>query len=310
VIAGSVYIAYRTGAIKATIGGVKSLSKKIGAKLTEKQLIDVVTDACKTTTIDIEKSIPEIVSKLESSGDKYLLKAGSTMHHITGNKDFDITKSVSDRLFTSFSDDDVAAYKSLLNIRSSSNINERYDVKLKAIKDLVIPNEERTNQIVNELLNKQEFKNKLINTMTNFKMSSLGYSNPHSKSKVYKALYKMHRQRQLESFNEMTSNEKINLALWSVVRNDVSSTDVKNAFKQKGFNAFFDGNDRGKIAYSPLVILDPKSSLTSVSKEIVMNKDIVNAANQILNNHDHPAYKDAKDLLKKIVVYGGNLSRI
>lgn len=310
VVAGSVYIAYRTGALNSTVEGVKSLYSKTGVKLTDKQLKQVTYDACKSVTSDISTTLSNMPTKLEQNGSDYVLKAGSKINHISGKADFDINKSVSDRLYVSFTDDDVAAYKSLLNIRGNGGAqNERYNVSLKAIKDLVVPSEERTNQIVNELLNKQEFKNKLVNSMTNYKMESLGFKNVHSKSPYYKGLYKMHRQRQLDEFNGFSDNKKIQEALWSVVRDDATSKDIKNAFKQQGFDAIFDINDKGVIAEKPLIVLDAKSNLSVIGKEAVNNTNIQKAAEQLLNNPNHPAYKDAKDLLNKIVIAGGDLSK-
>lgn len=307
-VAGSLAIAYKTGALAAASDGIKKLYDKTHTKLTEEQLKSVVSDACRKTVQDIEASVPEIASKFEATGDKLVLKAGSTMHHITGKENFNLGDGSSDRLFTSFTDDDIAAYKALLNIRYESK--GRYDIKLKAVQDLVLPNEARTNQIVGDLLQKPEFTNKLINSMTNFKMEGLGYKNVHGKTKEYKALRDMHRQRQVDAFNKMSDAEKIKQALWTVVRNDSTGETVKATFKNLGYNSLLDGNDKGLLADSPLILLDPKSSVIVTGKKVLSNNDVLDAANQIMNNQSHPAYKDAKDLIEKIIHYGGDLSKL
>lgn len=273
-VGAAVTIAYKTGAAKAFVNNVKGIYSKTGTKVP----LDVLKQQANLAK---EQTLEDIQITLKNGGVQ--IPKGATIHRMHATS-FDVSKT-GDHLYTSFTEGDVAAYKSIL--KDWSGTGKRYDVELQAIKDIVAPNEEQTRNIISSLTKDPKFVSSLKKTTYDFYKERLkGISSDASI-----------RRRVEEEFRLADDEGMFSKAMWSIVRGDNSSKVIENAFKKRGYGAIIDYFDKGELSEYPLILLDPKDSVIKTGEHLVKSKEMHEAIRTILKNPNHPAYVYAKGML-------------
>lgn len=267
VVAGAsaaVYIAYRNGAFDAL-----RQSKDFAAAL----------DA------GDNKKAAEIASKV--FGDAFddvdlVLDKGTTLHRMTGFKDYDLSQA-GDAIYTSFTDADRDTYRSMLVDHFETG--EWIEATLKATDTLKAPSKEKTKAIIDELMKQDDFLDKIADAVSDGDWAQ-------------KAINKY----QLEN---ATDEQKFYTAIYSLVKRDSAAAKaIKEKVKAEGYSAIIDFYDKATLADAPLIVLDPDKTLEKVGEQKITKVMKKVALENVKNAENHPSQERAKEFLDYIQQLG------
>ena len=203
-----------------------------------------------------------------------VLEPGSKIHRMVGFKDFDLKKA-GKRIYASFEPGDVDAYKSLL--RDYNRTRERYDVTLEVTKRIKAPTLEKAKEIFDRLYNENpEYKKALSNTLVELHSS---FTPGVSKSVIRTTVEK-----------DISSNP-FSKGIYAMVRGGADSDMLSKAYRKAGYNAIVDYFDRGSLANTPLILLDPKRTLRKTGESFVTKNDKLDSLFRLFAT-DHISVKD------------------
>lgn len=198
-------------------------------------------------------SSDDIVKKAMKDGFDDLdivLEKGSSIHRMSSYKDIDFSK-ISDPTYVSYKDKDVLKYMSML--KDWNGTGERYDILLEATKDIKMPSEKKARAIFNDLWNNNpEYKEKLQNSII----------------KTYENFYDSPKVAKEEAIKSIKDNP-FKMGVFSIVRKNEDSKIFLNKITSAGYDAIEDYFDKGSFTDSPVILLDPSSSIIKKGETFV-----------------------------------------
>ena len=179
-----------------------------------------------------------------------ILREGDIVHRMSAYADVDYSQATKP-LYVSFKDTDVAVYMTML--RDWSGTGKRYDVTLRALKDLRIPSEQKARQLFDELWTSDpEYREKLASTVVDAYIK-LGVDPFSAKMRVQQDL----------------KQDPFKVAIYSIVKDKEDTAMWIGKLRNAGYDAIIDYFDKGEMADSPLIVLDPKSTLQKTGERFV-----------------------------------------
>ena len=220
--------------------------------------INKMAELSKTGT----KLTPDVAKKVMAEtlkdGDM-VLKQGSILHRMSAYANVDYSKATKP-LYVSYKDADVASYMILL--KDWHKTGKRYDVTLEALKDIMVPSEAKARALFDELWTqdptyKQQLKKTLVDTYV-----KLGTTE--ASAKLYAG-----QQIRIDPFKA---------AMYSMVKSKEDTQKWIEVLQKHGYDAIIDYFDKGAMADSPLIVLDPAKTLQKTGEQFVtkeLKKDVI-----------------------------------
>ena len=200
---------------------------------------------------------------LDDTEDVFLAK-DSVLHRMTAYKDIDFSK-VTDPTYVSYKEKDVLTY--MTQLKDWSGTGERYDVELKAVKDLVAPSRSKAERIFNKLWdNDPEYREKLSETLQKT-LYDLRYGKRSAADT--RMLGEKWKRAIMDEVEEGLEKDPFRWGMYTIVRKGDDSKTLINEFKKYGYNAIEDYWDKGDFTDSPLILFDPSSSVVKTGETLV-----------------------------------------
>lgn len=183
----------------------------------------------------------------------YVIPKGSDVHRMVGSSGFDLSKTVGKRTYVTVNDSDRAAYAMFL--RDWHGTGERWDVTLKATKDIVAPSNDRARKIFQEVYDsdpsyREELKKTLVSTY-----SSLFRESPDS----YRVRLKTAQMLQ----------DPFGAGMYAFVRQGKDADILTQAYVKAGYDAIVDYFDKGSLGKQPMILFDAAGSTTKTNERLI-----------------------------------------
>lgn len=223
-------IAYRMSANKQLQSMTKTLDKTADVS-------DAAKKALKTAAEDLD----------------YVLPKGSEIHRMTGSKGFDLSKTIGQRTYVTVNNADRASYA--LFLKDWSGTGERWDVTLKATKDIVAPSDERARKIFKEIYDSDpSYRDELQKTL----------------SKTFAQLMKTSADSPLvRQETERMLKDPFGAGMYAFVRQGKDADILTKAYTTRGYNAIVDYFDKGSLGKQPMILFDAAGSLTKTNERLI-----------------------------------------
>ena len=264
---------------KYTMGVLKNLSSSL--KLTEQEKKDLkqsliimgvtvglcgaIYVATETNAIDkfalllrkgvkeksaFEDAMTEIIDE-----ETMLLKKGSIIHRMEAFTGLDISSS--DRpSYVVYKKPDVATYMTLL--RDWSGTGERYDTQYESIIDLKIPTKKKAKRIFEDLYRSNpQYRKALQDTLIEAYRELVPGGRTMSKGLIQQYI------------DREFGGDRFAEGMYAFVRRGEDSKILRDTLHRCGFDAIEDYFDKGVMSESPLILLDPKSSVRKTGEQFV-----------------------------------------
>lgn len=187
----------------------------------------------------------------------YVIPKGSDIHRMTGSAGFDLSKTVGKRTYVTVNDADRGSYAMFL--RDWSGTGDRYDVTLKATKNIVAPSDERAKKIFKEIYdNDPTYRDELKKSLTKAFSSVLG---PLADDEDV-------RQR-----TEKMLKDPFGAGMYAFVRQGKDADILTEAYTKAGYNAIVDYFDRGSLGKQPMILFDAAGSTTKTGERLIKKGD-------------------------------------
>lgn len=255
-------------AFKKAGSKVKTPSPEEGRSLYEKQkkARESIQEAAKEK---MKNSIKEAMTESIADVDM-ILKEGQIFHRVEAYSGRDYSKA-KDATYVSMTERD--RYKYMAHLFDWSGTGERYEQTLQAIKEIRAPSKETARKIFKELWDSDpEYKNQLIDTITDaqlFALKQKGYLRPEAfdpSSKFYNPnIIKSAK----DYAKKAVDKDPFGQAIYSIVRRKEDSKKLINKLQEHGYSAVEDYFDKGVFSESPLILLDPSSTVVKIGEERV-----------------------------------------
>lgn len=233
------YLAYKCGAVSAIKDCLSS-----GKSIDDEEMKRILDENIRNAAVSLPKGT-EIHRKVYVSGEDY--------------------SKITDPTYTSYLERDVKTYRSNFR-RPGMDQNNMYDITFEAIEDIKAPSYNEAVKIFDEYTKQHpEFMDRLKNSIANNYATSPRYAN---KGYTIETALKL-------AEDDLNSKTPFFNAMRSIVFKDGATNEMVEYYKSKGYNAIEDYVDKGLIAESPLIILDPSKSLQKVGESFV-SKEIIN----------------------------------
>lgn len=183
----------------------------------------------------------------------YILPKGSEIHRMTGQAGFDLSKTKGKRTYVTVNDSDRAAYALFLkDWQGSSN---RFDVTMRATKNIVAPNDKRAKEIFKQVYDSNpEYKQELEKTLL----------------KAYRDLYKG---KYPDSTIVATVKEQLKdpfgAGMYAFVKQGRDADILTKAYQKAGYNAIVDYFDKGSLGKQPMILFDAAGSVEKVNERLI-----------------------------------------
>ncbi len=223
------YLAYKTGAVDM-----------IASLLGNGASMDECSEAMSIAADEMEHIIPN----------------GTFIHRMSAYPDWEPGDAYA---FAAYTDPDVTAYMTLLN--DWEGTGERYDVALRAIKDLRVPSKQKALEVFNELWdNEPEFKDQVFSLVKRSydDLVDLGIYTPEKVDRI---------------LSNTLAEDPLRLMVHALAIRSTQAQKYIERLKNEGYDALIDYYDQGNMADQPLVILDPKGSIQKVG-ELFVDKNL------------------------------------
>ena len=204
----------------------------------------------------------------------FCLNAGDELQRVVGFKNFDMAKAQK-YLYVTNDLNDNYVYQTLLNIREGEK-GVRENVTLKAVNDLKAPSINKMKKIISdELLHNDEYLDKLQNTIDDYylKQPFGAWMRP--------------------DIRKISDNEKINQAVWAMVRGKADADMLADTIRKQGFNVMLDLHDiNDKLGRTPLILLNAKEDVIKIGQQAVDLEDVLDKVKNFeFTDPDHPITK-------------------
>ena len=224
-----IYFAYKYGAVES-----------IASLLGNGASMDECSEAMHAVANEMELIIPE----------------GTMIHRMHGFPDYEPEDSYT---FASYTDSDVAAYMTLLTDHAGTG--ERYDVALRAIKDLRVPSKQKALEVFNDLWdNEPGFKEDIVGLIKKTYEESVKYG-VFTEEKVDSII------------TRDLKEDPLSVMSRALAIRSIQAQKYIDRLKKLGYDAVIDYYDQGIMADQPLIILDPKGSLQKFG-EIYVTREL------------------------------------
>lgn len=212
--------------------------------------VDSISQAAKNG-VPYEAMKPVLDKAFSETGG--VLKEGDVVHRMVGFKDFDVQKA-NDNLFVMGNEKDRQVYANFL--KDFNGTGKKYDVALKATKDINIPSKTKAQEIFNELWRSDPaYQDQLLDTVSKIYE---GGGTPPGLAKIYAAA--------------ALHQDGFNAAVTGIAKPSEATSKFVGALKKQGFDAIADYHDiNDKLSDTPLIVFDPKGTLQKVGEQIVDN---------------------------------------
>lgn len=234
------------------------------------RLFNAISDDAYSQLSDIDVKLPngKIFKRISTDEEKsltYVCKG------IFGQKQT-VTK---DRLYLAYTEEDVNRYRVMLPkhwwpIWGQGDMKflaaKPHEVAYKALTDIVSPSEKLRVDTYTQLLKTDSNAESLMKQVYKDVMSANGVANPVTPNSV-------------EELSRKTYS--IAAAMLADTSNPVGNKYI-SAIKALGYNALIDDNDAGRLADSPIIILDPIKNVVRDGATTLSNYDISQAANNLV----------------------------
>lgn len=183
----------------------------------------------------------------------YILPKGSEIHRMTGQAGFDLSKTAGKRTYVTVNDSDRAAYALFLkDWQGSSN---RFDVTMRATKDIVAPNDKRAREIFKQVYDSNpEYKRELEKTIVN------AYATLHKRSPTDPAIRAAAAQHLKDPFGA---------GVYAFVKQGRDADILTEAYRKAGYNAIVDYFDKGSLGKQPMILFDAAGSVEKVNEKLI-----------------------------------------
>lgn len=183
----------------------------------------------------------------------YVLPKGSEIHRMTGFKGFDLQKTVGQRTYVTVNDSDRAAYA--LFLRDWHGTGERYDVTLKATKDIIAPSDNKARAIFKKVYDENpEYKKELEKTLVE------AYA---------KLMYKPRSHPDVQDAVKDMLKDPFRAGMYSFVRQNRDADILTKSYQEAGYNAIVDYFDRGSLGKQPMILFDAAGSTTKTNERLI-----------------------------------------
>lgn len=191
----------------------------------------------------------EVMLQTLDDGDQ-ILKQGDVLRRMSAYANVDYAKATKP-LYTAFKDEDVTSY--MIRLKDWSGTGKRYEVALKALKDLRIPSEQNARQMFDEhMASDPVYMQKLLKTVTDA-YTELGMT---PSAATMKASLEI-------------ANDPFKVAMYSIVKDKEDTAMWVGRLRAAGYDAIIDYFDKGTLADQPLIVLDPSATLQKTGEQFV-----------------------------------------
>lgn len=197
-----------------------------------------------------EDALAEIIDE-----ESMLLRKGSIIHRMEAAAGIDITSE--DRTaYMAYKKQDVATYMTLL--RDWSGTGERYDTQYEALIDLRIPTKKKAQQIFDDLYRSNpRYRQALQDTLIETYRKLIPGGKTMSKTLIQGYI------------DYEFGGDRFAEGMYAFVRRGEDSKILRDTLRRCGFDAIEDYFDKGVMTESPLILLDPKSSVRKTGEQFV-----------------------------------------
>lgn len=179
-----------------------------------------------------------------------------------GFANLDISNS-SKLAYVAYKPNDVEIYKYLL--KDWHGTGKRYDTVYTALKDIRAPSKEQARKIFENLYdNDPRYRKQLQGSLATAYLS-LDKTGP-QRSVAEKMAY-------ARIYTQDKMKDPFAAASYSFVRQGKDTEKYRNALMKKGYSAIEDYFDKGQLAESPLILLDPKGTVSKKGETLVNRLD-------------------------------------
>ena len=190
-----------------------------------------------------------------------VLDKGSVINRMSAYSDIDFSK-VNTPTFASYKEKDVLTYMTKLG--DFNNTGKRYDVALEAIKDIRMPSEDKARKVFEELWKtdksyRKDLEQSLLDMYTDILKRRIGED---ELSQDFKNLA-------ASKVRTILRDDPFNGAIEAIARQGNDSKTLISRFVDLGYSAIEDYHDKGSFADSPIILLNPSSSVVKRGEDLV-----------------------------------------
>ena len=257
-----------------------ALSKKYGAKNLadlNKKDPDLAKDVVKTAMTQAAKDVANALPP-----DAYVLKQGHVLKRIDAHADFDL-KNAGDFLFAACNDQDADIYKAIYQGRNDNGqvASKKYQVALEAVKDIVAPSRDESNNIIEEMLkNDPDLKQDILKDIGNM----VRKNNPAVANLPEDYLSRLVDKQFFSGDNKHDNAYKVIQALGAGKEGNTAKKLIAE-FEKKGYNALVDFHDVDDgLSQMPMIVFNPENNLVKTGQSEVTRKEIRQTANKLMKD--------------------------
>ena len=251
------------GAAVVGIAAAGFIAYKMSCK---KQLDDLGSAA---TSDSVKKVLKNAKEDLD-----YVIPKDSEIHRMVGRSNFDLNETIGKRTYVTVNDSDRASYGVFL--KDWSGTGKRYDVTLKATKDILAPSDAKARKIFDKVWNENpEYKNELEKTLTGAYAKLLNKSpdDPYVRVQV-----------------KLSMKDPFDAGMYAFVKQGRDSEMLTDAYKKAGYNALVDYFDRGSMGKQPMILFDAASDTVKVGERFVDEILIRDYIKMLRKDKKHPMH--------------------
>ena len=247
---------------------VDKLRKTIRVDQTPKKELEVAKKAINQSLEDLD----------------YVISEGSTMHRMVAFENFNLEKTKGKATYVTVKDRDRLAYMAFL--RDFSGTGKRYDVSLKATKDIIAPSDEKAKQIFDELWKSDpSYKDALIDTLVDWRVNNI-YAGTKNEEVIQLIKEEITNDIEKDAFNE-------GIKTIALQRGDAKK--LIDAYKSHGYNALVDYHDKGIVSELPLILFDALTDTIKTGEEFVTQDMKIAAVKELAEIQGHPLQMTAAE---------------
>lgn len=264
--------------IGGTVVGLGAAAYAIHSLSIKKQL-DAI-DA-KDLTPDIVKNV---INKAQEDLD-YVIPEGYTMHRQVSFKDFDLSKNNGKALYVATNKEDRAAYMNFL--ADFAGTGERYDVALKATKEIIAPGDKKAREIFDKVWNENpQYRTELRNSLyALYEGICKKQGRPYDKNFINSII-----DSQLQ-----TADDIFKVGITAIAKQGADTQILREAYKREGYNAIIDYHDVfDGVAKTPLILFDAENTVVKTGETFCDRQLKRKMLDLLAADESHPQQLNAK----------------
>ncbi len=213
----------------------------------------------------------------------YVIHDGTTMHRMVPFENFNLDETKGKATYVTVKDHDKLAYMAFL--KDFSGTGKRYDVSLKATKDIIAPADEKAKQIFDELWQSDpSYKEALVDTITKMKLRS-PYINATGEEAIKRLKEKVEKEVEANPFKQ---------GITAIAGQQEDAKKLIDAYKSHGYNALVDYHDKGGVSELPIILFDALNDTIKTGEEFVTQDMKIAAVKELAETQGQPLQEVAK----------------